>query len=276
MLTHGTWRRIALGLATLVGSPRGFFIPHRYAGVVHAPPAYTSLEPLFRAGEPEFRRRLDEAAAYLDLLLALRPAPPPAPRFEQDWFPRLDAAIAYTMVRERRPRQIIEIGSGHSTRFMARAVLDGNQATTITAIDPAPRATLNGLAVDWRRVALQQAEAGIFATLAAGDILFVDSSHVLMPGSDVDIFLNALWPGLPAGVLVHIHDVFLPDGYPEAWAWRGYNEQHALAPLIAAHRLLWSSHWVATRMGAVVAQRGLDRLPLPAGAFETSLWLEKQ
>lgn len=272
----GTWRRAALGLATLAGRPRGFFIPHRYAAVVRPPAAYEALEPLFLRAEPEFRARLAEAAGHLPALRALRPAAPPAPRFEQDWFPRLDAAVAYALVRQRRPARIIEIGSGHSTRFMARAIADGGLATRLTAIDPAPRASLAGLSVEWIRAPLQSVDRSAFAALSAGDMLFVDSSHVLVPGSDVDLILNDVWPRLPSGVLVHIHDILLPDAYPDSWAWRGYNEQNAVAPLLGGQALLWSSRWAGTRLAAAVAVSGLGDLPLPAGAFETSLWLAKQ
>ena len=112
-------------------------------------------------------------------------------------------------------------------------------------------------------------------SLRAGDILFIDSSHILMPGSDVDFLLNDIWPRLPAGVLVHIHDIFLPDASPDSWGWRGYNEQNALASLLSGrNRLLWSSRWMATRQAEAVAQAGLDSLPLTPGAYETSLWLE--
>jgi len=96
------------------------------------------------------------------------------------------------MVRTLRPRRIVEIGSGHSTRFLARAVADGVLETSITAIDPQPRAALGKL--DIRHIAKTLHDAGYvpFQDLEAGDILFVDSSHILMPGSDVDIILNRL------------------------------------------------------------------------------------
>ena len=119
-------------------------------------------------------------------------------------------------------------------------------------------------------------DGDVTGDLGAGDILFVDSSHVLMPGSDVDCILNHLLPRLPAGVVVHFHDIFLPDAYPAAWSWRGYNEQNAVAALLSGGwRLLWSSHWVATRMSGDVVAAGLARLPLNAGGYEGSLWLEK-
>ena len=82
-------------------------------------------------------------------LEAIGSEPPPAPRWDQDWFPRLDAAAAYAMVRTLRPRRIVEVGSGHSTRFLARAVADGGLATKIIAIDPRPRARITGLPVEW-------------------------------------------------------------------------------------------------------------------------------
>lgn len=276
-----TWRqagrRLALGLSTLLGRrPRGFFIPYRYAGAVRPPDSYPALAPLFVRAEPSFRARLAAAARHLDVLVGLGGAPP-APRWEQDWFPRLDGALAYALTRELAPRRIVEIGSGHSTRFLARAVADGGLATSILAIDPAPRAPLTGLAIECVYSLAQDAPPAIFDALVDGDVLFVDSSHVLMPGSDVDFILNTLLPRLPAGVYVHIHDVFLPDGYPASWAWRGYNEQQAMAPLLSsgAYEIVWASHYAASRLAADVAASGFARLTLPAGACESSLWLRK-
>jgi hypothetical protein len=97
-----------------------------------------------------------------------------------------------------------------------------------------------------------------------------------MPGTDVDWLLDRILPGLTAGVLVHFHDVFLPDPYPEAWTWRGYNEQQALAPLLQgpAYDCLFASHYVKTRQPDRLA-RVLDRLPPPT-APESRLWLEKR
>jgi predicted O-methyltransferase YrrM len=269
-------RRLVFGLRTLLGAKAfGFFIPYRHAATVDAI-AYETIEPLFRAKEPSFGALMRALDALRSDLLALG-GTPPAPRFEQSWFPRLDAAIAYTIVRIRRPRRIVEIGSGHSTRFLARAIRDGDLPTRLTAIDPAPRAPLAGLDVEQRRELLHQVPAEVFGSLGPDDVLFVDSSHILMPGTDVDRLVNQILPRLAEGVLLHVHDVFLPDPYPARWAWRGYNEQTAVAPLIwtGAFELLWASHYVASRrpdwmQGSVIAE-----LPLLAGAVEGSLWLRK-
>ncbi|HTY69430.1 MAG TPA: class I SAM-dependent methyltransferase [Alphaproteobacteria bacterium] len=272
---RGVWRRWLLGAATLLGQRRGYFIPQRYAGT-QGPAHYPAFEAMFGGAVPEFRDLLAAMARHAELLAGLR-GPAPEPRIDQDWFPRLDAAMAYAFVRERRPSAIIEIGSGHSTRFMARAIRDGGLSTRLVAIDPAPRAPIAGLNLEWLQAPLQAVDLDRFGTLGPGDLLFVDSSHVLMPGTDVDTILNRILPRLAAGVIVHFHDVFLPDAYPDEWAWRGYNEQNAVAVLLGAGRWrpVWSSRWVATRMRDAVTASGLVRLPLAAGAFESSLWMER-
>jgi hypothetical protein len=272
---RGRRRRLALGLATLFGPSRGFFIPHRYAAAVE-PCAYPALEAGFAARVPAFEAVLADIERHGERLERLG-GPVPEPRFDQDWFPTLDAAAAYAVVRRARPARVVEVGSGHSTRFLARAIADEGLATELTCIDPAPRATLRGLAVRWIEAMVQRAPEMCFARLQSGDVLFVDSSHVLMPGSDVDWLLNRVLPGLAAGVLVHFHDVFLPDPYPAEWAWRGYNEQQALAPLLhgGAYDCLFASHYVATRLRDRLARGVLARLPRPA-APECSLWLQKR
>jgi hypothetical protein len=213
-------------------------------------------------------RWIEKYAAELEAIGSL---PPPAPRWNQDWFPRLDAAAAYAMVRETKPRRIVEVGSGHSTRFMARAVADGGLETGITAIDPEPRASLSGLKIEWISSPVQQVKA--FPPLGAGDILFIDSSHQLKPGSDVEFLLGEVLPRLPAGVRVHFHDIFLPDDYPGHWAWRRYNEQAAVASLVqnGLLRVDFSSHAASRQPLSGV----LARLPLVPGALESSLWLTR-
>jgi hypothetical protein len=274
-------RRAAFGLSTVLGlAERGFFIPYRYAGMLpkrHARPSYVALERWFSDAEPTFLALIRSMQDYAGALAAIGGAPPPEPRFEQDWFPRLDAVALYTFVREARPARIVEVGSGHSTRFIGRAVRDGALATAITAIDPEPRADIGGTGAEVTHATVQEAGTAPFEALTEGDILFVDSSHILMPGTDVDFLFNHVLPILPRGVLVHVHDIFLPDEYPPDWEWRGYNEQLAVATLIqgGAFRLLWSSRYAATRMAKAVANSVAGPIPLKPGAMETSLWLAK-
>lgn len=201
---------------------------------------------------------------------------PPAPRWNQHWFAPLDAAMLYRFMRRHQPRLLIEVGSGHSTRFAARAIADGKLATRHVAIDPAPRADLAGLAVDMQRCLLEDADPALFGALQPGDMLFIDSSHILMPGTDVDRLFNEILPGLAAGVIVHVHDVFLPDDYPADWAWRGYNEQNALLPFLTggAYRPLFASRYAQTRLKAETAASLVATLPSHQN-LATSLWLQK-
>ncbi|MGY2047913.1 class I SAM-dependent methyltransferase [Methylobacterium sp. JK268] len=276
-------RRARAALLALAGRPGGgFLIPYRHAAAGGSE-GYPALEPLFAAAEPRFRSVLGavaDCAEALGRIVAGGPGllGPVPPRFTQDWFPRLDAAAAYAIVRRGAPRRVVEVGSGHSTRFLAQAVADGGLATQITCIDPKPRAplpALPGLRHEARLFSPEDLAA--LSALQAGDVLFIDSSHVAMPGTDVDRLLLDGLPRLAAGVRVHLHDVFLPDAYPAAWAWRGYNEQIPVGTLLqgGAFALDFASRYVATRLGPF-AEGPLADLPLPPGAFETSLWLRKR
>jgi hypothetical protein len=220
--------------------------------------------------------KLSEIEVWAAELEAIGSQPPPAPRWDQDWFPRLDAAAAYAMVRHVKPRRIVEVGSGHSTRFLARAVADGSLDTRITAIDPQPRASIQKLDVKWIPAKVEHAGIEAFAGVASGDIVFIDSSHKLAPGCDVEFLFNEVLPRLPPGTHVHFHDIFLPDDYPPAWEWRRYNEQAAVASLIESDifKIDFSSHATVSRAPERI--RGvLARLPLVPGAIESSLWLTK-
>jgi predicted O-methyltransferase YrrM len=268
-----------MGLATVLDlKPQGFFIPHRYADAVRPPVPYPAAERLFAAARRDFATVLAAIDAQAQALAAIAAdAEAPAPRWNQDWFPRLDAAAAYVLVRGGRPGTIVEIGSGHSTRFLARAAADGGSATRVICIDPAPRAALAGIAAEWRREPVQQTPLDLFAGLGPGDMLFVDSSHILMPGTDVDHVLNRVLPALKPGVLVHLHDIFLPDDYPRDWAWRGFNEQLGVLALLqgGAWAPTFSSRYLLTRRAEEFGKCAAARLPLPEGAHESSLWLKK-
>ena len=271
------WRRLRFGLSTLLGVKRlGFFIPYRYAHSVEAQD-YPALRPVFEAARPRFLDVLAAIESHADDLRSILHGRGPA-RFDQSWFPRLDAAAAYAIVRREKPRRIVEIGSGHSTRFMAQAVQDGGLSTRVLCIDPAPRATLRKLNVEHQQVLLREADPAVFENLGAGDILFIDSSHIAMPGTDVDrLFLDVL-PRLASGTLIHVHDIMLPYRYPEPWDWRGYNEQLLVGALVQGdgYELIFASHSVARDGGSALARGILSELPLISGAHETSLWLRKR
>jgi hypothetical protein len=150
-----------------------------------------------------------------------------------------DAEVLYALVRHLRPGRIVEVGSGNSTLVTAaacRANAREGAPVEFVAIDPAPqRAIAHGVegltaheAVDVRTLPVTR-----FETLQPGDILFIDTHHVVKRGSEVNwLFLEVL-PRLRAGVWVHVHDVFLPYDYPPWSYWLQLpNEQYLLQALM--------------------------------------------
>ena len=273
---HG--RRLGLGLATLAGWPAGVFIPasRAYNWRRTSPvDAYPKANDQLAAARPSFTKLLERMESYAGALAAIN-GPAPQPRWSQDWFPGLDAAVAYVLVRDLQPATIIEVGSGHSTRFMARAIVDGGLRTRLIAIDPYPRAGLPNTIVEHLAKPLSQVDPQLFTCLAPGDMLFVDSSHVFVPGSDTESLFTNFVPSLPPGTLVHVHDVFLPDDYPHHWRWRGYNEQGVVAMALAMGMLspIWASHYVRTRMTDALSHSAAGQLPRPLAALESSLWMK--
>jgi predicted O-methyltransferase YrrM len=148
-----------------------------------------------------------------------------------------DAAILHAMLRLYQPKRLIEIGSGYSSACTLDTVeryLNSN--CQLTFIEPYPELLIKLLGEAVSRVRIidrnvQQAPAELFEGLSSGDILFVDSTHVLKTGSDVCFELFEILPRLAKGVLVHFHDMFWPFEYPREWAIddnRSWNELYAV------------------------------------------------
>lgn len=261
------------------GYKYGFHIPYRWAGATPKVSSYDSyhwLKNRWDGDRAEFESSLAMIENHLDRLAEFaeqKPDKPHRPRFNQSWCPGLDGASAYAFVREYSPANIIEVGSGHSTRFMAQAIEDGNLSTHFMSIDPQPRRAIDHLCTEVIRTTVDQVPLSEFERLQENDILFFDGSHIGMPGTDVDTMLNQVFPTLKPGVLVHIHDIFLPHGYPDVWDWRGYNEQNMVASLLAGGERftpVFASSYIRRHMSPALKSWPIT---VPDKAFETSLWL---
>jgi predicted O-methyltransferase YrrM len=224
--------------------------------------------------------------------------------YNNGYFESCDAEVAYCMVREWKPRRIIEIGSGFSTRAMAQALRanreqDGVAGELIT-VDPHPeRLPQNGLGDVITVVAdrVQRLDIQLFEQLRSDDMLFIDSSHVVSVGSDVVREYLQILPRLKPGVLVHVHDIFLPSDYPRnavldnLWFW---SEQYLLQAFLSFNHefeVLWSgsamqlSHarvldqcfpnW--TRSYANIPTSGRRFIPTPDGdrVWPSSFWMRR-
>lgn len=155
-----------------------------------------------------------------------------SPFWKNETLSALDGASLYTIVRHYSPRKVIEIGSGNSTKFMYQAAKDcqgtGRNATQITSIDPNPRAYVDEICDTVLRTTLEAIDVGIFEELVEGDFIFFDGSHRCFQNSDVSVFFLEILPKLKKGILVGIHDIWLPYDYPPDWEHRFYSEQIVL------------------------------------------------
>ncbi|MBA5778540.1 class I SAM-dependent methyltransferase [Stappia sp. F7233] len=260
------------GVLTLLGlANRGFYIPYRYAGSIQdVPPAYDAIEEHFAGLRADFQHLLGRIEADSSEL-ASAAANALGDHWTRGYFGALDTSATWAVVRQGRPRRVIEVGSGSSTHVLSAASAGLSVRPEITCIDPVPRADISALGVRWVEAVLGEGHVELFRRLEAGDVAFFDSSHILFQGTDVDIIFNRILPALKPGVLVHFHDIFLPDPYPLSWSHRAYTEQSGLAGWLYACDVVFSSHYAGTRMAdEVAAAMGA----LPAGERTgASIWL---
>ncbi len=151
-----------------------------------------------------------------------------APLWDNPWFPPFDGVSLYGLIAETRPGRYIEVGSGISTRFARQAIIDLGLSTRIISIDPHPHNAIDGLCDEVIVARMEDLPASFWATLSPNDMLFVDNSHRSFPASDVTVFFSEVMPALPPGTVYGMHDIFLPNDYPEAWKDRFYSEQYLL------------------------------------------------
>jgi hypothetical protein len=159
--------------------------------------------------------------------------------WHNDFFGVLDASIAYSFVRLLRPRRIVELGSGWSTLAIAEAVRLSESPVEYTVADPYPNAVVQAGVPGVTRlltVPAERVELNIFRALDDGDILFIDTSHVVKTGGEVVYLFLEVLPQLKPGVMIHIHDIFLPKDYPSEWLRvrkQFWTEQYLLQAFLA-------------------------------------------
>jgi hypothetical protein len=164
------------------------------------------------------------------------------------YFPSPDAEILYMLIRFLRPGRVIEVGSGNSTRIVRQAIHDGNIECLHVSIDPEPRSDIAGMVDKIHLSRLEDIHGDdIFEDLRGGDVLFIDSSHMIHAGNDVVKLFCDVIPRLPTGVYVHVHDVFLPYDYPAPFHDRsyGWGEQYLLAALLCGSEaeIIWPGYY---------------------------------
>lgn len=216
-----------------------------------------------REGE-QLRLLTEFAAAYrseYEKFPRLKPAAEPGrpARFylDQDRFRCADAEILYCTIRRMKPQRMIEVGAGLSTLLSAEALatnrtLDGIEGS-LTSIDPFPDPELKPSLIAVSRLIekpVQEVSLSEFEALDSGDILFIDSTHVVAIGSDVLFEILEILPRLRKGVVVHFHDIFLPEEYPKKWVTEDHlfwSEQYLLQAFLAfneSFEVLWAGSFM--------------------------------
>lgn len=227
-------------LRSLAGKHRLLVLDHPVKPVPRYPyprRGHEALNELLCASSADYAELLARFLGFREALSAI-PAHPSAnphePNWTNEWQPPLDGIALYCFLRLYKPRRYFEIGSGVSTQFVRRAVVDGGTSTVIVSVDPKPRARVDQLCDRVHRQPLEDIDLGIFDELEAGDVLFFDGTHRSFMNSDATVFFLELLPRLSAGILVGIHDIYLPFDYPDDIADRCYSEQYLLAVRLLA------------------------------------------
>jgi len=159
------------------------------------------------------------------------------PCWKNQSLPALDAIAIYCFIAAKRPGNFFEVGSGNSTKFARKAIVDHNLDTRLVSIDPFPwMAGIQEVSDLLIQQPLEETELSIFDELEAGDILFVDGSHRAFMNSDVTVAFLDVLPRLKPGVLVGFHDILLPDDYTQGQGDQGYSEQYMLAAYMLGMR----------------------------------------
>ena len=210
--------------------------------------------------------------------------PPGTFHLDNQTYDRVDAELLYAMLRWSKPRRYVELGSGHSTLVAAEALAanapDGSPGE-IDCFDPYPSAHVLAradLGVRIREVPVQELPEAELSGLAAGDVLFVDTSHTVKLGGDVNRIVLDLLPLLAPGVIVHFHDIFLPRDYSRGHLSDGHywNEQYLVQAYLAEN-----PRWEVLVGAQAVALRHPARLGalIPSfreGVSPGALWIRRR
>ncbi|WP_074736382.1 class I SAM-dependent methyltransferase [Ruegeria halocynthiae] len=216
-----------------------------------------------------------EYASHADALAALKDPASNQTGYETNngYYDSPDADALYLMIRRFQPKRVIEVGCGNSTRVTRQAIIDGGLQTTITAIDPYPRADIAHVVDQFEQKRLEEVDPALFDQLEAGDVLFIDSSHVVRMSNDVAHLFCRIIPALKPGVVIHVHDVFLPYEYPKRFFYDcpGWGEQYMLHTLLQSdfYSMLWPGYYLQqSRPDA------MEALPFLKDGRAQSIWVQ--
>jgi hypothetical protein len=204
-------------------------------------PAHTLLYEIINQNRQTYKENLDFFLMYSENIQSIKESNDKNdennPTWNNGFLPGLDIIGIYGIITKFKPNLYIEIGSGNSTKVARKAIKENDLGTEIVSIDPYPRANIDHLANKVIRDSFENLPDNQFIidSLNKNDILFIDNSHRVFPNSDAMICFLEIIPFLKKGVIVHIHDIYLPYDYPQFMCDRFYNEQYILAAFLIAN-----------------------------------------
>ena len=241
-------------------------------------PPHNGLEKLIGRDRERYAQILESFTKYATELQRIEqdPSDPTAPAWRNRFTSGLDAIALYSFVCERRPRLYFEIGSGNSTKFVRRAIVDHSLQTRIVSVDPHPRAEVDAICDEVIRTPVEKVDLAVFDRLGKGDVLYVDNSHRSFMNSDVTVVFMDVLPRLQPGVLVGFDDIYLPFDYPPEWRYRYYSEQYLLASLLLARgdRLRIELPCAYVGQDQELCEVLRERFPVGLSLDGTSFWVE--
>lgn len=182
-------------------------------------------------------------------------------------FMAVDAHVYYSFIRHFRPKRIVEIGAGRSTQVAAvacdRNAAEDGEGPQLTAIEPFPSEYLQDNLPRGAQLIIEKVQSvdlGVFTSLKSGDILFIDSTHALREGGDVQMEYCEILPRLAPGVIVHIHDISLPKPYPRTYFEDSHfywNEQYVLQAFLAFNyrfEVIWPGNYMMLKFPEKVSE----------------------
>ena len=205
----------------------------------HGLPPHKQLYDIIDAERNTYRALIDAALSNQNEIAEIQDSSKVTdsklPGWNNGFLPGIDIIAIYTMISYYKPKRYVEVGSGNSTKVAFKVKQEQHNSLEITSIDPMPRAEIDQLADVVIRKPFEDIDYQKVLNLEAGDILFIDNSHRILPNSDSMVFYMEIFPQLNKGVIVHIHDIYLPYDYPQFMCDRFYTEQYGLAMYVMAN-----------------------------------------
>jgi hypothetical protein len=191
------------------------------------------------------------------------------------YYEAFDAEVLWAMLRDLRPRRVVELGSGWSSHVVRAALAANGDGASHAIYDPfARQAAPAGV----RRVAAQDVPEDVFTALEARDVLFVDTTHTVKTGGDVNRIVLDVLPQLAEGVHVHFHDVLLPWELHRTWLERGWFwfEQYLLQAFLSGNDA-WEVELALHDLTRTEPDLVRELVPSYTGAnFPSAFWLRRR